>query len=704
MHFIKIIKLILINILLSQLALADINETPKTLASSAQYEDEITVYGTSNPLNLFEYPGQVSIIGREEIELFSPSTPSDLLRDIPGLEFSNGPRRTGETPSIRGLSGDNVLILMDGARQSFSSGHDGRFFLDPDLLKKAEVVKGPASSLYGSGAVGGVLAFETVDAADLLAPGETRGARLRLGQQTVNDEFLGVVSGYGMVGDVDVVTSFGIRNSKNIELGSGVDLRSDDDIRSVLLKTGYGTNDVRVEASWQRFDNEALEPNNGQGVTTDNDVHKDILTDNIRINLEYNPASTDLINLNVTGYLNNTEVEEYDRSTSKNQSRDLDSKGINVRNASNFMLGAIDTAFTIGGEWYKDIQIGTDTSTSDGTRGGVPDAEGEFYGVFMQAEMKLALSENYNILFIPGIRYDHYESEATGVDEKNSDKAWSPRFALSLGNRQIRLFGNYSEGLRAPSINELYLDGIHFGLSHPILGSRVRANNNFVPNTNLKAEKTESYEGGVSLNFESIISEGDQFTTKASYYESEVEDFINMQVNFAWSRTCWSYPFSPCTAGTTQSSNLTDAKINGFELESAYDTNRFLVRASYSTIDGEDASTGADIGTLTPNRISIDARIKLPEWGAVAGTRLQLASDFQRKTYSTTTRKSSVAETRDGYVALDLYASWKPQFTKGVRLDFGIDNLLDKDYDRVYAGVSEPGINVKTAITFQKSF
>ena len=130
--------------------------------------DEVTVYGTSNPIAVFDYPGQVSVVSRDDIELLIPSTPSDLLRDVPGVDFSGGPRRTGEVPSIRGLSGDNVLILLDGARQSFISGHDGRFFIDPELISTVEVVRGPASSLYGSGAVGGVLAFETVDAADLL--------------------------------------------------------------------------------------------------------------------------------------------------------------------------------------------------------------------------------------------------------------------------------------------------------------------------------------------------------------------------------------------------------------------------------------------------------------------------------------------------------------------------------------------------------
>jgi hemoglobin/transferrin/lactoferrin receptor protein len=194
-----------VTICLTLLGSAIANESPVTDpdAAAAASLEHVTVYGTSNALPVIEYPGQVSVVDKEQIDLFNPSSMSDLLRDVPGLEFSGGPRRTGETPSIRGRGGENVLILLDGARQSFISAHDGRFFLDPELLRSAEVVKGPASALYGSGAVGGVLAFESVDAADLLLPSETAGMRVRLGFQGVNQETLISTTGYTKTDQLD---------------------------------------------------------------------------------------------------------------------------------------------------------------------------------------------------------------------------------------------------------------------------------------------------------------------------------------------------------------------------------------------------------------------------------------------------------------------------------------------------------------------
>ena len=173
---------------------------PSSISTETNDFEEVTVYGTTNPQTIFDYPGTVTVLDKNEIELSSPSAISDIFTDIPGVEFSRGPRRTGEIPSIRGLGGDNVLILVDGVRQSFSSAHDGRFFIDPDILQKVEVVKGPSSGLYGSGTMGGVFAFETATALDLLDTNESKGGRLKFGNQSVNDEFLGTISTYGLIG------------------------------------------------------------------------------------------------------------------------------------------------------------------------------------------------------------------------------------------------------------------------------------------------------------------------------------------------------------------------------------------------------------------------------------------------------------------------------------------------------------------------
>lgn len=678
--------------------------------------DAVTVYGTSNPLAVFDYPGQVTVIDRYALETLAPSSISDALRDVPGLDFSGGPRRTGELPSIRGLSGQNVLILLDGARQSFTSAHDGRFFVDPELIGTAEVVRGPASALYGSGAVGGVLAFESVDAADLLADDEVWGARARVGYQSVNEETLASLTAFTRQAAFDGVASFGIRRSGDIKLGSGVDLPSDDDIQTALVKGSYAITDaLTLDGAWQRFDNTATEPNNGQGIAgsgngvLDQDVEKDITTDTFRVGVTYKPRAHNWIDLGLTAYQTTSQVEEFDATVPRTTVRDIETTGVSIRNASRFDFGGAQATLTIGGDWYTDEQTGTDDQTPDGTRGGVPNGESEFVGVFAQLESVIETPVGQFIV-IPGVRFDEFESSSTiAPDQENSDEAISPRFAASFAPekaRWLRVFGSYAEGFRAPSINELYLDGVHFSIPHPVLfhpamGSFVFAPNNFVPNPDLVPEQTRTVEFGTGVDIKQVFVPSDRFQAKVSYFETDADELINLSVNAVPDATCFTPPFfQPCTFGTSESANVDRAELEGWEGELSYDSDRFFARATVSTIDGTDLSDGSDLGSLSPDRVAVNLGLKLPAWNSLVGARVQHASDFEQRV-SDGIGGFTLQDERDGYMVVDIYATWHPDLVDGLRVDIGVDNVFDEDYERVFAGVSEPGANFKLAASWQ---
>ena len=677
--------------------------------------DTVTVYGTSNPIPVFDYPGQVTVIDRGEIDTLAPSAVSDMLRDVPGVDFAGGPRRTGEAPSIRGLSGENILILLDGARQSFISAHDGRFFLDPEIIGTAEVVRGPASALYGSGAVGGVLAFETVEAEDLLREDETWGARLRGGYQSVNSESFATLTAFTRQDKLDALASFGLRQSGDIELGSGADLPSDDEIETGLVKLGYAFTDaLSADVSWQRFANTAIEPNNGQGTlgtgdaVLDRDVEKDVETETWRAGLRFDPASS-LIDTRLTVYQSTSGVDEFDATEPRTIIRGIETTGVSLRNAARFDLDGVEMVLTLGGDWYEDTQTGSDSTAVDGVRAGVPEGSSEFAGVFAQieAEIDRPLGLPGSLIVIPAVRHDAFESASSVDPEANSDNEVSPRFATSYGPVDwFRVFGSWSEGFRAPSINELYLEGVHFPVPHPVLfdpraGQFVFVNNNFVPNPALVPETSETVEFGFGVDFRDLVAEGDRLQGKISYYESDVEDLINLSVDFAFDPTCFAPPsFFPCSAGTTSSANVDSAELEGVEAELAYDSDRFQGRATFASIEGTNTATGEDVGALTPDRLALDLGLKLPEWDARLGTRIQMAGDFERRGPDGMGGLSLV-ETRDGYAVLDLYATWSPAAVRGLRLDLGIENVFEEDYERVFAGVSEPGRNLKLAATWQ---
>ncbi|MCB1805030.1 MAG: TonB-dependent receptor plug domain-containing protein, partial [Candidatus Competibacteraceae bacterium] len=98
---------------------------------------------------------------------------SDLVRYEPGVTVDNSGRFGLTGFRIRGIGGDRVLTTIDGIRiaDEFSFGpfqDSNRDFIDLDALKAVEIIRGPASALYGSDAIGGVVSFLTKDPEDYL--------------------------------------------------------------------------------------------------------------------------------------------------------------------------------------------------------------------------------------------------------------------------------------------------------------------------------------------------------------------------------------------------------------------------------------------------------------------------------------------------------------------------------------------------------
>jgi hemoglobin/transferrin/lactoferrin receptor protein len=92
--------------------------------------------------------GPVDVVDGERLERLQAQSFDDILRDLPGVTTLGGPRGAAELPQIRGLGSDRIIIRQDGTRQNFQSGHKGRVLVNPVLIKRVEVVKGPSSALF----------------------------------------------------------------------------------------------------------------------------------------------------------------------------------------------------------------------------------------------------------------------------------------------------------------------------------------------------------------------------------------------------------------------------------------------------------------------------------------------------------------------------------------------------------------------------
>lgn len=677
---------------------AHAQEAAQLPVPAAQTLDPITVTATTNPLRAFEYPGQVSVIGRDEIEILNPSTVDDVLRFTPGVTFSGGPRRSGEVPSIRGFDGPDVLVLFDGVRQNFNAGHDGRLFIDPSLLRSVEVVRGPASALYGSGGLGGVIEMRTVEAGDFLDHGETAGVRFGTGLGSADSEHFYSAAAFARAAGLDMVGAFTHRRADEIELGDGEELaHAHDRIGSGLLKGVYtGLENQRFELSYLAFRNEPREPNNPQGTGSAGIADKDVENDTLRFGYRFTDPDRRWLDLGLTTFYARNEVKEemLDNAGLRPQgtrlSREVDTIGLRVDNRSWLGLGdASSLLLTYGGEVFGDEQNGWDSAAPDRDREGVPDADALTGAAFVQGE--LLVDEPFGTpgswLIVPGLRYDHFRNSAGQADD-TEDGAASPKLGVSyLPTDWLMLFASYATAFRAPTFDELYADGLHFNIG-PIV-------NEFVANPDLRPQKTHNYEAGAGIQFEDVLSPGDEISLKGSYFHIKGDDFIDLVVDQpAITGACFApAPFGIDCDGTTRAENVADATLHGVEIEGGYDTERWLLKLAYSYLDGEDDDTGDALGVVQPHRFATQVGYKLPEIDSIVGWRGIFASRLDRAT---------AENERDAYVTHDLFAAWEPKdgLLDGFRLDLGITNLTDKTYSRVFTGASEEGRSFHAAVSY----
>jgi hemoglobin/transferrin/lactoferrin receptor protein len=140
--------------------------------------DAVTTAATRMRRPIDEVPGTVSIITNEDIDRDNMQDMRDLVRNEPGVSVGNQNARAGFTNYvIRGIGGNRVVIMSDGVRvpdfpgSNAGAGNYTRDFVDLEIVKQVEIVRGPASALYGSDALGGVVAYTTKDPTDFLLPG-----------------------------------------------------------------------------------------------------------------------------------------------------------------------------------------------------------------------------------------------------------------------------------------------------------------------------------------------------------------------------------------------------------------------------------------------------------------------------------------------------------------------------------------------------
>ncbi|WP_144206768.1 TonB-dependent hemoglobin/transferrin/lactoferrin family receptor [Shewanella donghaensis] len=647
--------------------------------------DEVLVTATRISEKASDTSRSVTVVGEEKIQELQPSSVADALKNEANVSVTNGPRASSQGVEIRGLSGQRVLQTIDGARQNTNSGHRGTYFMDPELLSSIEVVRGPASSLWGSGAIGGVVAQNTKSASDFLEDGDTFGGYVKQGFETNGDKIKTSATLYGIADNIDWLLSGSYHDSNNIKIGNDQTLEnSGSEVGSGLAKIGWEpSDDQRLQFSARFSDTDELVPSNPSTVVGSSVplIQRNTKDQNVTLDYSFNPSDNPLVDLNANLYWNGTDYDEDRVTKDQIDSTEYNTIGFTINNSSSFA----NTVLTYGIDGYQDsIKTVRDDSGQVGERPENIDGETTVWGAFTKAD--IALTDT--LALDAAVRYDTFKNESNNLNESSDDNAFTPSIGLVWNTTEwLTLSARYDEAFRAPSIEEMYSTGSHYCI--PSIPGFLPDGlcNTFEINPDLKAEKAQNKEVKADMRFADLAG-NDELAITLSVFRNDVDDFIEQTV---------SNPLHgiPGLEQTTSWNNVDEAQLTGFEFTTRYRYNQTRVIFNYGQTEGKDKTTDEYLSNIPAKKLGFDLSQAIMEGDIKLGTRFTYVSEQDDLPVDNLNQY-------DSYKLWDVYVAWEPAMGtfEGLRVDFAVENIGDEEYRQAWQTLYEQGRNFKLSARY----
>lgn len=710
--------------------------------SSAIALQQITVTATRSAQDISQVPSTVSVQTREQLDRQNVNNIKDLVRYEPGVSVSGTGQRSGLNGyNIRGIDGERVLTQIDGVSipDSFFFGpyaQTQRNYVDPEIVKRVEILRGPASVLYGSNAIGGAVSYFTLDADDIIKPGQDVGARLKTGYSSADESWLNAATVAGRQGDFDALLHLSQRNGHETESygnhgGTGLERTeaNPEDVQTtnILAKAGWNyTDDSRLALTYEHYkDDRDLDQKSAVGGPfipgfgamnsyrdrTGNDTvtrerfglnHEfalgSLLADNIKWSLNYQIGKTDqrteelyaargreVFRDRKTTYKDRQWVfdAQLDKAFSIGETEHLLTYGTTLKHQKvTGSRSGTGTCLNVGGTCTA---IGAD-SPGDGQErvSDFPDPTVNTYSLFAQDEIRWN-----QWTFLPGVRYDYTQLKPhmsdeylRGVDASSSDpvnddqKKWhrvSPKFGVTYAfNDNYTWYGQYAEGFRTPTAKALY------GRF-----DNLQAGYSVEPNPDLEPEKSKSYETGLRGNF-------DAGSFDVAVFYNKYRDFINEDA------------IQGSNIGTTfEANNIKHATIKGAEFKGRLNLDHFgapqglYTQGSLAYAYGRNDDTGQPLNSVNPLTAVMGLGYEQEQYGALLSWTLVKRKDRVDDTTFFAPDGTSKQFRTPGYGVLDLTGFYK--VTDDISVNAGLYNLTDKKYwqwddVRGYDGLGEAAV------------
>ena len=542
--------------------------------------NQVTVTATRTEKAVKDVAGSVSVIDERHIEKQMATSVEDLLRYEPGLTTQGNSRQGMQSYNIRGMSGNRVKVLIDGVKMpsTFQSGSNylrpEQDFVDIDSLKAVEIVKGPGSTLYGTDAMGGVVAFVTKSPADYLkGEGDDSHASIKAGFSGANTGFSETLTFANRSGQLETLLQYTRRDYNETDTHSGADIQGaargkeeslDSGLNNILAEARYLINEnhqAGIKVDWlDQSSSSGLEANaDPRDYSNDSRVRQRLtfyhdwdsgnaLFDQAKTQFSWqNAKSNQVTYVHGLHYGNRKKDYFYEQG------------GYHFGTQFNKLLnqGNTDHHLTYGLSWSReDLENNNHSYRLDTGELLPPDAAHEpgryaplarsqTYGLFLQDEITLADGQ---FTLTPGIRYDSYtlspETDpryTTQLDDNSGDAFTAKLGALYRVTDSVNLFAVYSQGFRAPTLDEAYYSYVN-DLGFTQYG--------YIANPDLKPEESDSFEVG-------LRGEGFAGAWEAVAFYNDYKNFIE--------EITIDDPDLP--AGAFMKDNIAKATVKGLELK-----------------------------------------------------------------------------------------------------------------------------------------